>query len=538
VLCDGSAISASFAVVLPYALHANPLGAERKPRSGGFRRRGASRRRIPAASQADPGGGSARPVLAGLAGPGARPSPKCWLVPTRAASKSRPARRHPRTYVEPRRGSDEDSIEDAQVIPSPAAALDPRFVRARRGVFAVVLASFVLSFFHRTAPAAIAGELARAFSISGAVLGTLAATYFYVYTLLQIPVGVLADTLGPRRILSAGSLVAGAGSLAFALAPGWEVAAAGRAMVGAGVAVAFIAILKVNAVWFPANRFATLSGITMLAGNLGAVAAGAPLAWLVARASWRGVFVGLALLSTALGVATWFGVRDAPEALGFAPVHPPARTGAAPVRWAEALRRVLANPATWPGFLVNVGIGGSFLAFAGLWAVPYLVEVHGMPRVVAAQHGSALLLGVALGSVLVGLLSDRLGSRKGPMRAYAGLYALSWLPWVLGARWPLPATLAWFGLMGLLIPGFTLTWTVAKEVNRPEHSGIATSVVNVGIFLGTGILQPLAGWVLDRGRAGGDPSRGWHGAILLLAGAAAAGAACTLLVRERRRGAA
>src|SRR5512136_3258365 len=110
------------------------------------------------------------------------------------------------------------------VMPSAAGSVDPRFVRARRVVFGIVLASFVLSFFHRTAPAAIASELTRAFAINSAVLGTVAATYFYVYTLLQIPVGVLADTLGPRRILAVGSLVAGLGSLLFALAPAWEIA--------------------------------------------------------------------------------------------------------------------------------------------------------------------------------------------------------------------------------------------------------------------------------------------------------------------------
>src|SRR5512144_2023100 len=128
---------------------------------------------------------------------------------------------------------------------------DPRFVRARRTVFAIVLANFVLSFFHRTAPAAIANELAQTFSIGGALLGTLAATYFYVYTVLQIPVGVLADTWGPRRLLAAGSFTAAVGSVAFAIAPSWEIAAAGRTLVGVGVASAFIAILKVSAVWYP-----------------------------------------------------------------------------------------------------------------------------------------------------------------------------------------------------------------------------------------------------------------------------------------------
>ncbi len=418
---------------------------------------------------------------------------------------------------------------------SPAPAHD-RFLRTRRIVFGIVLASFVLSFFHRTAPAAIAAELTRAFAINGAVLGTLAATYFYVYTVLQIPVGVLADTLGPRLILSVGSLIAAAGSLLFALAPAWEVAAMGRTLVGIGVAVAFIAILKVSAVWFPANRFATLNGVTMFAGNLGAVIAGAPLAFVVTQTSWRAVFVGLTILSAALGVATWLLVRDRPEQLGFAPVNPVAATGAgvAKARWTEALARVLANSATWPGFFVNLGIGGSYLAFAGLWAVPYLEQVHGLPRVVAAQHTSVLLLGVAFGSLLVGAVSDRLGSRRGVMRLYALLYALSWLPWLADVRWPLPATLAWFLLMGVLIPGFTLSWAVAKEVNRPEHSGIATSVVNVGIFLGTGILQPLVGFLLDRGRAAGDAAASWNHAILLLAGAALFGAAMTLFVRERR----
>jgi len=221
-----------------------------------------------------------------------------------------------------------------------------RFAHARNVVFGIVLASFVLSFFHRTAPAAIAGELTRAFAINAATLGTLAATYFYVYTVLQIPVGVLADTLGPRRILAVGSLLAGAGSLAFALAPTWEIAAAGRTLVGIGVSVAFIAILKVSAVWFPANRFATLNGITMFAGNTGAVVAGAPLAWLVTQTSWRNVFIGLAVLSIALGVATWLKVRDRPQDMGFAPVNPVAATTGAPGHWTRALGQVLANPAT------------------------------------------------------------------------------------------------------------------------------------------------------------------------------------------------
>jgi sugar phosphate permease len=421
-------------------------------------------------------------------------------------------------------------------MPTPAAASGARFLRTRRIVFGIVLASFVLSFFHRTAPAAIAGELTRAFAINSVALGTIAATYFYVYTLLQIPVGVLADTLGPRRILSAGSVLAGLGSLVFALAPTWEIAAAGRTLVGVGVSFAFIAILKICAVWFEPQRFATINGVTMFAGNMGAVIAGAPLAWTITFASWRTVFVGLAVLSLALGLATWWKVRDRPEDLGYAPLSDAtaAHAGAAvsDVHWRHALAHVLTNPATWPCFVVNMGIAGSYLAFAGLWAVPWLEQTHGMTRVAAAEQTTMLPLGVAFGALLVGAISDRLRNRRGVIRVYAFLCALSWLPLVLHVEWPHAAMMGWFLLMGLLIPGFTLSWTIAKEVNRPAYSGIATAVVNVGIFVGTGILQPLIGWVLDRGRADGDLAGAWDRGILLLAGAAALGALATLLVRE------
>jgi sugar phosphate permease len=419
--------------------------------------------------------------------------------------------------------------------PIPAPSAPPRasaLATTRRIVFALALASFVLSFFHRTAPAAIAGELTQAFSIGAAVLGTLAATYFYVYTLLQIPVGVLADTLGPRKLLAGGSAIAALGSLLFALAPAWELAAVGRTLVGVGVSVAFISILKVSAVWFPANRFATLAGLTMFAGNLGAVIAGAPLAWLVTQASWRAVFVGLAVLSALLAVLSWWRVRDRPQDLGLAAVNP-AAPSATRLPWLGAVARVLANRVTWPAFFVNVGVGGSFLAFAGLWAVPFLQQTRGMSRVDAAQHSSLLLLGVAIGSLVIGLISDRLQSRRGVMRAFVVLYLLSWTPWLLHADWPMAATLGWFLLMGLLIPGFTLSWTIAKEANPVEFSGIATAVVNVGIFLGTGVLQPLVGWVLDRGREAGDVAGAWDRGILVLAGAAAFGAAASFLVGTR-----
>lgn len=419
--------------------------------------------------------------------------------------------------------------EGAATVSGPAVH-EAGLRRAAVVIYLILLAGYVLSYFHRTAPAAISDDLMRAFAVNGAMLGAIAATYFYVYTVLQVPVGVLADTAGPRTIVTAGAVVAGIGSMLFGLATNWQTAVAGRLLVGVGVAVTFVAVLKVCANWFPANRFATLNGITLMAGNLGAVAAGAPLAWMVKAASWRAVFVGLGVASLAIAALTWLVVRDRPEQRGYWRLHDSAPPAGA-VHWRSALREVLANPASWPGFFVNTGVAGSYFAFAGLWIVPYLREVRGLSQEAAARHASLLMLGVAVGSVLVGVLSDRLRSRRGVMRVYAALYALSWAPLLLHVALSPWASHAWMFLMGTLVPGFVLTWTVSKEVNRPEHAGMAISLVNVGIFLGAGVLQPVVGAVLDTGRSTGELAAAWDRALWLLAGSAAAGALCTLLVR-------
>ncbi len=229
---------------------------------------------------------------------------------------------------------------------------DARFINARRLVFGIALASFLLSFFHRTAPAAIAGELTRAFAINSAVLGTLAATYFYVYTLLQIPVGVLADTLGPRRILSAGSLIAGAGSLA--VRAGADLGnrrgrphAGGRRRVGR---------LHRN----PQDERGLVPRQPLRH---------AQRRHDVRRQSRRGDRRRTARLGRHADVVAGdvrrprraldcTGRRQHGSSCATAPsrwasrrsTYEP-RRAAAPSHWAQALGRVLANPATWPGFL-------------------------------------------------------------------------------------------------------------------------------------------------------------------------------------------
>mgnify|MGYP003382012928 FL=1 len=408
--------------------------------------------------------------------------------------------------------------------------------RRRWLALGIVALTYVLSFFQRFAPAGIAQDLAAAFSTSAASLGALAATYFYVYTLMQIPTGILADTLGPRRILALGGIIGGLGSFMFGFAPSLDWALAGRTLIGLGVSVTFIAMLKLIAVWFDESRFATMVGICMLIGNMGSVLAGAPLSGLAQATGWRGVFIGIGVVSLVLAVACWVIVRDRPDASSAAATSRFDRTVVL-----SGLLAVLKNRATWPTIIVNTGMAGAFFTFGGLWATPYLVQVHGMARPAASAHLSLWFGGFAIGCFFIGTLSDRIGRRKPVLIATSHVYAAIWLVWLSGATMPPWLSYSLFVLMGLVTAGFSLTWACAKEVNPPLLSGMSTSIANIGGFLAGALLQPLVGWVMDLGWKGeilnGSRFYGldtWRNGVLVVALCALMGAIGSWWIHETR----
>ena len=415
--------------------------------------------------------------------------------------------------------------------------LDRAQRRRRNTALVVVLAAYVISFFQRFAPAGIAQDLTAAFNTTASSLGALAATYFYVYTVMQVPTGIFVDTFGPRRILLLGGIVGAAGSLLFGMASSLELALVGRTLIGLGVSVTFISMLKFIAVWFDEKRFASMVGVGLLVGNFGSVLAGAPLSWLAQAVGWRSVFVAIACVSLLLGIACWVLVRDRHDGGTIGEVKKPHFDRTVVL---SGLLQVVRNRATWPAAWINLGVSGSFFAFGGLWATPFLVEAHGMTRTVAASHVSLYFTCFALSCVGVGTLSDRLGKRKPVLVVGTHLYALTWVAWLSGVALPLYASYGMFALMGILTASFTLTWACAKEVNPPLLSGMSTSITNMGGFLAGAILQSLFGWAMDLHWAGGVSSSGarqytagdYHAGIVLLALTAAIGAIASWRIRE------
>jgi sugar phosphate permease len=363
--------------------------------------------------------------------------------------------------------------------------------------------AYALVSVHRLSTAVLAEQLTAAFDTSGAALGTLHASFFYVYAAMQLPAGVIADRTGSRLAVTAGTGVMSVGALLFSVASSYPVAFLARTLIGLGGSVLFIAILRFCANWFRPGEFARMSGATIAVAGFGGVLATRPLAEVVAAAGWRPTLLGLGVLGFVLAAVAVVLARDSPADAGLREIEgvPLART--------PSLRAVAANTtvvlrerATWlVGIVLFAGTGVNITVF-GLWGVPYVVQTYGVSVPTASNFTLLGSLGLVVGPPVMGWLSDRLDSRTGlivvGMALYAGVFA------VLAAtgRPPLPVVGAAFFLAGFLAGAYALGYTVVKERHDSGASGVSTGTVNTIGFAGAALLPTLMGVVLDAYRTG------------------------------------
>ena len=369
-----------------------------------------------------------------------------------------------------------------------------------RWVLWVTLAGgFLLVNFHRVSTAVLTDSLNRAFDTSAAELGLLHASFFYIYAPLQLPAGVLADRAGTRRVAAAGVAVMSVGVVGFALADSLLWGFAGRALVGLGGSVCYVAILRFCANWFRDDEFATMTGWTVAAAGLGGVLATTPLALAVAAVGWRESLLATAVVGGAFAVAIFALVRDSPEKAGFVAVEgatPPRRNVDLPTVWAN-VKRVLRDRETWiMGVMLFFVIGTNFTVL-GLWGVPYVADVYGESVTTASTYVLLGNVGFLLGPPVFGTLSDRLGRRTEVILASTVLFTIAYGTVFVLVTPPLPL----FGLL-LFLAMFTnggtlLAYTVAKERHDASASGTVTGTVNSLGYLGAAVFPAAMGVILD-----------------------------------------
>lgn len=342
----------------------------------------------------------------------------------------------------------------------------------------------------QVSPSVMVPDLMQAFSANAAQLGLLAAVYFYAYSSVQIPVGILLDRLGPRRLLTIATLICGSGSLIFSAAHVLFVAAIGRLLIGLGSAFAAVGCLHLCATWLPLRYFASLTGVMVTMGMLGAICGQAPVSFMVAHLGWRETLLIFGIVGVVLSITIWTFVRD--NSLYHQTQQSGQKTGLL-----AGLKEILLNKQN-----LVVATYGAFMfapttTFGGLWGVPYLMAAYHLDRHVAATLISMLFIGWVVGSPLFGVISDRIHRRKFSMVLgnYGALVTLSIILFIPNlSLFLLGALLFSFGFFS---SGFLPSFSIIREINPHRLNATSMGFMNTFNMLTGAILQPLVGLVLD-----------------------------------------
>lgn len=358
-------------------------------------------------------------------------------------------------------------------------------------IYAVLCAGFLASQFYRVSNAVIAPELMRGLSISAEEMGVVTGIFFLTFAAAQLPAGVLLDRFGPRRTMSALFVVAVAGSAAFAMADGVIGLAVGRGLIGLGCAAGLMGSLVAIARWFPPGRFAGMSSLLYTLGGAGFLLATTPLAWASATIGWRGAFWLMAGVTALLAVLLYSVVRDAPEG-HTARERAPETAGEV---WA-GLKAVMANRQLWFICAIQFVNYGTVLAVVGLWAGPYLNDVHGLDGVSRGNVLLVLNIAMLVGVMSFSVIERWVNSRKwtiggGALLSVALLLVLALTPNM--GLWIAATLLVLFGLTSAYI---MLIHAHARAV-LPDHLvGRGLTLQNLAVFLGVFVIQSITGFIV------------------------------------------
>lgn len=385
-------------------------------------------------------------------------------------------------------------------------------------IFGVFGGIYFFVYFHRVSTAVIVPDLLAAFKTDATALGMMSSMYFYIYAFEQPLVGYLADRIGPRRVIGLWSLMAAAGCALFGLAPNIAWAAVGRALIGLGVGGVYVPTLKAFSQWFRRKEFTTMLGLLMAVGNLGAVVATTPLAWMAASWGWRAAFIVIGGITLILGLIALAATRDheTPATSNGASATNAARRVSAK---GTAAWKVLASRRYWLVAVIFFGIYGTLVTFQGLWATPFLMTAFRLERLAASNLNMLIAIGVIIGSPLLGWMADRLAWHKADcVVVLLLLYAIIWAGMLFSYR---PLGLAGMSILllalGVVSGGFlNVLWGFVREATPPEILGLTSGMLNPAPFLGVAAFQVITGTVLDRaGQVGGHYSLpGFENALL------------------------
>jgi MFS family permease len=351
-------------------------------------------------------------------------------------------------------------------------------------VFLPFVFGYYIAYLFRTINAVMAVPLATELGLGADDLGLLTSVYFLTFAAAQIPIGILLDRYGPRRVQSVLLVIAAVGSTLFAVSDHFLMLLLGRALIGLGVASAMTAGLKALVLWFPGDRVPLLNGLMVMLGALGAVTATIPADLLLDWIGWRELFGLFAALTAASAVMIYLIV---PEAT-------PIPSGAV----SAGLRKVYADPRFWRVAPLSASCIGTAWALQGLWAAQWLKDVQGLDRADVVFHLFAMAVALSLGAILLGVAADRLRRRGVGPEVLLGLVAAVFIATQLALilRVPIPSYLQW-AVVAAVGAATVLSFAILAEYFPKQLAGRANGALNLFHIAAAFLVQYATGVVLQ-----------------------------------------
>jgi predicted MFS family arabinose efflux permease len=341
----------------------------------------------------------------------------------------------------------------------------------------------------RVSPGVMTEELMRHYDITTGMLGVIISFFYYSYTALQVPCGLILDKMGPRNLIGCSVLLSSVGLILFAATDCIQIAQAGRFLIGAGAACAFISSLQIASAVFPVRYFALFAGITNMTGTLGALCGGFPIAKSVNLIGWRETLFLLAAAGLIITIAVFLFIPESIKIRG---------------EDSESFRKIL-NKVIKNKQVKLAGLIGGFMylpisVFSELWAIPFFMTKYGINNETASIATAILFAGFAVGSIPVAIIAKKVNGYVKTIRFSSLCVALLFIPliYVESFHWSLVTVF----FIGLLTAGEVLIFTCAKNNESPGNAGTAIALANGLVMLAGSVFQPALGILLDFFRNG------------------------------------
>ncbi len=349
----------------------------------------------------------------------------------------------------------------------------------------------------RTAPGLITHQLMTDFKVTASTIGLLTSIQYFVYTALQIPIGILADRFGPNRFLIIGALLTGVGTVIYSLGTHEAVLFLGRALTGIGDATIWVNMVLILSHWFHRREFVRLIGFAGMTGSLGFLLATVPFAFWIFLLGWRYAFLsaGLLLCFCALLLYTVL-IKETNRR--FSDEVALEKENVQHEKTSLLLRRIVSDRQAWALFFCHFGVVGGYVGFISSWAVPYGMDVYEMNGTEASQLVMVGLVGALIGAPLMSWIASRLGTIKRPYITVHFLVLLGWLSFLIFPDHPPLAILPIvFFIIGGGYGASALTFAAVRQAFPLKESGIVSGFANTGGFLSAVLLPLVFGYILD-----------------------------------------